>query len=80
MNTKKELIEPKHTAKQVRSRISYSFWRKLTEDINNASCTEEIIRLTWEWMDERFMFSTHKQSRFEAESAEMALSDVLVDE
>ena len=80
MNTKNELIELNHTLKQVRSRISYSFWRKLTEDIDNASCTEEIVRLAWEWMNERFMFNTHKQSRFEAESAEMALADVLGDE
>ena len=72
-----KLIECKYKPSQIRQRISYSFWKGLTKKVKHANCTEEIIRLIWECMDERMMFSTHKQSCYEAESAEMALSDVL---
>ena len=72
----KQVIKPHYKTKQIRDRISYRQWKVLIDELGRVNSTEEIARLMWFHMDDRFMFNTGKQSAFEAESMEQALLDI----
>lgn len=71
-----QIVKPHYKTKQIRSRISYQQWKVLIGELKKVNSTEEIARLMWFHMDDRFMFNTGKQSAFEAESMEQALLDI----
>jgi len=71
-----QIIKPHYKTKQIRNRISYQQWKVLIGELQKVNSTEEIARLMWFHMDDRFMFNTGKQSAFEAESMEQALLDI----
>ena len=70
-----QIVKPHYKTKQIRSRISYQQWKVLIGELKKVNSTEEIARLMWFHMDDRFMFNTGKQSVFEAESMEQVLLD-----
>ena len=70
-----QIIKPHYKTKQIRNRISYQQWKVLIGELKKVNSTEEIARLMWFHMDDRFMFNTGKQSVFEAESMEQVLLD-----
>jgi hypothetical protein len=71
-----QIVKPHYKTKQIRNRISYHQWKVLIGELKKVNSTEEIARLMWFHMDDRFMFSTGKQSAFEAESMEQVLLDI----
>ena len=74
----KPLIDIYYPKEKIHKRISYSFWKQITETINNKHLSsEEKVRAMHLVLNERMMFNTEKQAGFDAESAEQAILDVI---
>ena len=67
-----------HFSKEkIHNRISYRFWREITQAIGSNLSNEEKVRSIHLILNERMMFNTEKQAGFDAESAEQAILDIL---
>ena len=72
------LVDIHYSEDLIHKRISYSFWKQITETINNKHLSsEEKVRGMHLVLNERMMFNTEKQAGFDAESAEQAILDVI---
>ena len=72
------LINIHYSVDQIHNRISYRFWKQITETINNKHLSsEEKVRAVHLVLNERMMFNTEKQAGFDAESAEQAILDII---
>jgi hypothetical protein len=72
------LVDIHYSTDLIHKRISYSFWKQITETINNKHLSsEEKVRAIHLVLNERMMFNTEKQAGFDAESAEQAILDVV---
>ena len=74
----KPLVDIYYSEDQIHKRVSYSFWKQITETINNKHLSpEEKVRAMHLVLNERMMFNTEKQAGFDAESAEQAILDII---
>ena len=72
------LVNINYSEDLIHKRISYSFWKQITETINNKYLSsEEKVRGIHLVLNERMMFNTEKQAGFDAESAEQAILDII---
>jgi hypothetical protein len=72
------LVDIHYSRDLIHKRVSYSFWKQITETINNKHLSsEEKVRAIHLVLNERMMFNTEKQAGFDAESAEQAILDVV---
>jgi hypothetical protein len=72
------LVDIHYSTDLIHKRVSYSFWKQITETINNKHLSpEEKVRGIHLVLNERMMFSTNKQAGFDAESAEQAILDII---
>jgi len=77
-----DLIEPNniklfHKEKQIRNRISYSFWKSIVDSMKDLKLIEKIslCKQIWNQMDNRSCFNTYTQSRFDLESLALCLKE-----
>ena len=77
-----DLIEPNniklvHKEKQIRKRISYSFWKSIVDSMKDLKSIEKIslCKQIWNQMDNRSCFNTYTQSRFDLESLALCLKE-----
>lgn len=66
--------------KQVRKRSSYCFWRNIVREIKtwggtDAFSTNMICEQMWRYMDDRWMFNTQQQAKWDKESMQLAVED-----
>ena len=74
----KPLVNINYSEDLIHKRVSYSFWKQITETINNPHLsTEEKVRAMQLVFNERKMFNTEKKAGFVAESAEQAILDIV---
>lgn len=72
------LVDIHYSEDLIHKRISYGFWKQITETINNKFLSsEEKVRAIHLVLNERMMFNTEKQAGFDAESAEQAILDII---
>ena len=72
------LVDIHYSEDLIHKRISYSFWKQITETINNKHLSpEEKVRGMHIILNERMMFNTETQAGFDAESAEQAILDII---
>ena len=72
------LVDIHYSVDQIHKRVSYSFWKQITETINNQHLSsDEKVRAIHLVLNERMMFNTEKQAGFDAESAEQAILDII---
>jgi hypothetical protein len=66
-----------HQEKQIRSRKSYSFWKTIVDKMKELNLIEKIslCRQIWNQMDNRNLFATCTQSRFDLESLALCLKE-----
>ena len=61
--------------KKIRVRKSYSFWLKIIKKIDCPMRAERICSEIYIQMDDRMLFSTEQQARWDKESMDLALAD-----
>jgi hypothetical protein len=66
-----------HKEKQIRGRKSYSFWREIVNQMKELNLIEKIslCKQIWNQMDNRNLFATSTQSRFDLESLALCLKE-----
>ena len=70
------LVNIHYSVDQIQKRVSYSFWKQITETINNQHLSsEEKVRAMHIILNDRMMFNTEQQSRWDKESMDLALED-----
>ncbi len=60
---------------KIRDRISYSFWLNIVNACRNSVVANKVCDEVYRQMDNRMMFHTEQQSRWDKESMELALVD-----
>ena len=60
---------------KIRARLSYSFWANIVKKIDCPTRGESICNEIFKQMDERFLFNSEQQSRWDKESMDLALAD-----
>ena len=66
-----------HKEKQIRGRKSYSFWKTIVDKMKELNLIEKIslCKQIWSQMDNRNLFATSTQSRFDLESLALCLKE-----
>ena len=60
---------------KIRARLSYSFWFSIAKSCRNPSVANNVCHEVYKRMDDRMMFNTEQQSRWDKESMDLALED-----
>ena len=60
---------------KIRARLSYSFWLGIVKSCPNLSVANNVCHEVYKRMDDRMMFNTEQQSRWDKESMDLALED-----
>ena len=60
---------------KIRTRLSYSFWLSIAKSCANPAIANNVCNEVYKRMDDRMMFNTEQQSRWDKESMELALGD-----
>lgn len=67
-----------HTEKQIRKRISYTFWKPIVEQIANKfsiNKRNEMLQKMWNQMDDRHFFGSFTQANYDLESLALCTKD-----
>ncbi len=60
---------------KIRNRVSYSFWVNIVKKVDCPTRGEAICAEIYKQMDDRMLFNTEQQSRWDKESMDLALAD-----
>lgn len=66
-----------HKEKQIKKRVSYSFWKSIVDSMKDLKLIEKIslCKQIWNEMDNRNCFQSYTQSRFDLESLALCLKE-----
>ena len=60
---------------KIRARLSYSFWLSIVKSCPNVVVANKVSHEVYKRMDDRMMFNTEQQARWDKESMDLALED-----
>ena len=60
---------------KIRNRLSYSFWLSIVKSCPNPAVSNNVCYEVYKQMDNRMMFNTEQQARWDKESMDLAFAD-----